>query len=106
MRLDMKDRVYHAFAGLQEDGAHQTLGMCKQWVERLATRDFADELVLLAMAFELKIRIVCVPSTPPEATTPWVISTYQDNGGHVPEDRNVYFGNNDVHYMRLSRLTA
>ena len=96
-------RIYQAFAGLQEDGPERTLGMYKHWVGRLATKEFADELVLIAVAIELRIRIVCVPFTPAMAARPWVITTYQDVASVVPEDRNVYLGNNDVHYMWLSR---
>ena len=100
---DMMGRIYQAFAGLQEDGPERTLGMYKHWVGRLATKEFADELVLIAVAIELRIRIVCVPFTPAMAARPWVITTYLDVASVVPEDRNVYLGNNDVHYMWLSR---
>ena len=63
----------------------------------MVTNEFADELVVLAVAIELRIRIVCVPFTPATAIRPWVISTYQDVAHAAPEDRNIYVGNNDVH---------
>jgi hypothetical protein len=103
LRPDMMGRIYQAFAGLQEDGPDRSLGMYKTWVRRLATNEFADELVLVAVAIELKIRIVSVPFTPTTAARPWVISTIQDAASVIPDDRNIYMGNNDVHYMWLSR---
>lgn len=57
----------------------------------------------IAAAIELKIRIVVAPFTQADAARPWVISTYQDAASIIPENRNVYLGNNDVHYMWLSR---
>jgi hypothetical protein len=104
-RPDMMARIYQAFAGLQEDGPDRTIRMYKQWVDRLATDEFADELILVAVAIEMKIRIVCVPFTPATATRPWVIATYQDAASVIPDDRNIYVGNNDVHYVWLTRST-
>ena len=103
LRPDMMGRIYQAFAGLPEDGPDRTLAMYKRWVSRLATNEFADELVLVAVAIELKIRILCIPFTPSAATKPWVITTYQDTISAIADNRNVYIGNNDVHYMWLSR---
>jgi hypothetical protein len=105
MRSDMMARIYQAFAGLQEDGSDRTLPMYTRWVTRLASNEFADELVLVAVAIELKIRILCIPFTPSTATKPWVISIYQDTILDIPDTRNVYVGNNDVHYMWLARET-
>jgi hypothetical protein len=79
--------------------------MYKKWVDRLATDEFADELILVAVAIEMKIRIVCVPFTPATATRQWVIATYQDAASVIPDDRNIYVGNNDVHYVWLTRST-
>ena len=106
LRPDMMGRIYQAFAGLQEDGPDRTIGMYKRWVSRLSTNEFADELVLVAVAIELKIRIVCVPFTPATATRPWVVATYQDAASATPDERNIYVGNNDVHYMWLSQSTG
>ena len=77
--------------------------MYKNWVGRVATKEFADELILVAVAVELKVRIVVVPFTRADAPKPWVISTYQDATSIIPEDRNIYVGNNDVHYMWISQ---
>ncbi len=103
LRPDMMGRIYQAFAGLQEDGPDRTLAMYKRWISRLAINEFADKLVLVAVAIELKIRIVCVPFTLSSDTRPWVISTYQETGSAIPDNRNIFVGSNDVHYMWLSR---
>ncbi len=65
LRPDMKDKVYAAFAGIDPNDAARTLSMYKNWAQKLATKEYADELVLLACALELRVRIVCVPYTPP-----------------------------------------
>jgi hypothetical protein len=104
MRPDMQERIYQAFAGLRADGPLRTLGMYERWVNRLAKNEFADELVIVAVAIELKIRIICVPFTPSTSERPWAITTYQESASAIPEDRNIYLGNNDVHYMWLSYI--
>ena len=76
--------------------------MYKKWVARLAEHEFADELVLVAVAMELKILIICVPFTPPDAASQWVITRYQNAASDIPDNRNVYLGNNNMHYMWLS----
>ena len=97
----MMGRTYHASAGLEEDGPARTIGVYNTWFNRLATNEFADELVLVAVAIELNIRIVVVPFTPAAATRPWVITTYQDAASIILDNPNIYVGNNDVHYMWL-----
>ena len=72
----------------------------------MASNEFADELVLVAVAIELKLRIVVTPFTPATAIRPWAITEYQDATAVIPDDRNIYMGNNDVHYMWLSRSTG
>ena len=106
LRLDMKERIYQAFTGVLADGPARTLKRYKTWVKKLADWEFADELVVVAVAIELKIRVVCVPFTPPSAAGLWAISTYLDSQGGVPADRTVHVGNNDVHYMFLHRSAA
>ena len=64
---------------------------------------FADELVLVAVALELKIRIICVPLAPDDARGTWVITTYQNAASTIPDNRTMYLGNNDVDYMWLPR---
>ena len=69
-------------------------------MSRLAKKEYADELVVLAVASELSIRIICVPYTPVAAPQPWAISTYAAH--NAVESPSVVLGNNDVHYMWLS----
>ena len=98
--------MLHA-GSMQERGAALQLPLNLEGrVGRLAQNEYADELVVVAVAIELKIRIVCVPFTPPAASGLWKISTYQDSEGGAPREPTVYMGNNDVHYMWLSRLAA
>ena len=99
LRPDMKARIYQAFAGLDIRGPARTEQMYARWVQKLATREYADELVLLCVAMELGIRITVIPYTPPVANAPWAITAYGPEGAeHV-----LYLGNNDVHYVYLSR---
>jgi hypothetical protein len=102
----MMTRIYEAFACLEQDGAARTLSGYRHWVQSLATREYADELVLIAVALELKVRIVCVPFTPPEALDLWAISSYPDADSSAQMSCHIYLGNNDVHYMWLSRARA
>ena len=97
MRPDTMGRIYQTFAG-----PARSLAEYKNWLANLATKAFADELVLVAVAMELKVRIVAVPFTPSDSMGAWAISTYHDADALVPEDRNIYLGNNDVHYIWLS----
>ena len=102
LRSDMKAKIYNAFAGLDvKGGPARTELLYQRWVQRLATREFADELVVLAVALELQIRIVIVPYTPTSANDPWAVTTYgpsETTGGQ----RTIYLGNNDVHYEYLA----
>ena len=65
---------------------------------RLADKEFADELVLLAVVLELGIRIVAIPYTPSDSACKWCVSTY---GSH--HDIEVVVGNNDVHFMWIAK---
>ena len=83
------------------------LTMYTNWVQKLATKEYADELVLLACSLELKVRIACVPYTAPEHVgangQKWTISTYTPPGASA-DDGIIYVGNNDVHFMWLQPL--
>ena len=55
-----------------------------RWVQKLATREYADELVVLCVALELGIRITIIPYTPPVAIGQWAVSSYGPEGAeHV-----------------------
>ena len=99
LRNDMKARIYCAFAALDPRGPVRTEQMYLRWVQKLATREYADELVLLCVAMELGVRITVIPYTPPVANAPWAITAYGPEGA----DHVLYLGNNDVHYVYLSQ---
>ncbi len=70
---------------------------------KLATKEYADELVLVAVASELAIRLVVILYTPSSAVGPWTVPAY--GATDVPQDgsKTIYLGNNDVHYVYLLR---
>ena len=61
LRADMKARIYNAFAGLAVGDSARTEAMYTRWVQRLATSEFANELVVLCVALELAVRITIIP---------------------------------------------
>ena len=102
-RPDLMDRVYPAFAGLDVRGPARTYDLYKRWVRKLAVAEFADELVVMAVALELRIRICCIPHTPASALSPWAPSTYGAPPLPGSAGDTIYVGNNDVHYVFLSQ---
>ena len=72
----------------------------------LASREYADELVVLAVALELSIRIVVIPYIPESAIHPWKIPTYRPAGAAQNASRTIYLGNNDVHFVNLKLTDA
>ena len=103
LRQSMMTKIYAGFAGLGDgDMGIRNLDTYKNWVQKLATKEYADELVVVACALELRIRIVCIPHTP-NGLTRWKISYYQPPGAQLPDGKTVFLGNNDVHYMWLAR---
>ena len=106
LRPGMRANIYAAFAGLAVNGPVRTEQLYRQWVQKLATREYADELVVLAAALELPIRIVVIPYTPESALAPWAITTYESPAVVGDGSRTLYLGNNDVHYVYLSRRSA
>ena len=100
----LRDPVLHmifpAFAALDSQSDQRQLHHYKAWVKKLASKEYADELVVLATAHTLQVEIVCVPFTPDSADAPWAISTYRPGvGGAHPR---LFLVNNDVHYMWLA----
>jgi hypothetical protein len=97
LRPDMQARLFPAFAAIDPSCESRQVCDYTRWVKRLADREFADELVVLATVLELKVRIVVIPYTPSDSARDWQISTY---GQQLPEDSiQLVIGNNDVHYM-------
>ena len=82
-------------------GPARTEQMYLRWVQKLPTREYADELVVLCVALELGIRITIIPYTPPSAIGQRAVTTYvREDAEHV-----LQFGNNDAHYVYLSQAT-
>ena len=77
-------------------GTARTIDLYKQWVHKLAVAEFADELVVMAVARELGIRICCIPHTPGSAPSPWAPSTYGAPPVPGSAGDTIYVGNNDV----------
>ena len=103
LRPDMRDKIYLAYAGIDENSGVRTLAAYAAWVARLATKEYADELVVMAVALEFQIMIVCVPYTP-VGSDPWAVSTYAPPQPDLQYSRRtIYMGNNDVHYMWIAK---
>ena len=94
-------RVYPAFATIDARGPARTDSMYRKWVHRLAISEYADELVVMAVALELRVRIHCIPYTPASAVSPWAPSTYGVAALPGGAGDTIYLGNNDVHYVYL-----
>ena len=76
LKPNIRAKLYPAFAALGNNGPARTEAMYTQWVGKLDTREYADELVLLAVALELPVRLVVIPYTPQSSDRPWVITSY------------------------------
>ena len=72
----MKATLSAACAALEPGSSARTLLAYKRWVERLAAREYADELVELVCAMEPNIRNVCVPLGPGGLDLKRAISIY------------------------------
>ena len=101
LRPDVKDKIYAAFASLAVRGVQRTEQLFERWVAKLAVKEYADELVVLAVALELSIRIVVIPYTPEYAFVPWAIPTYGSTSTAQDASRTIYLGTNDVHDVYL-----
>ena len=99
LRDDMKARVYLAFASLEPRGPKRDEQMYVRWVQKLASKEYADELVVLCVALELGIRIKIIPYTPPTVLDQWAVATY----GREDTEHVLHLGNNDAHYVYLSQ---
>ena len=79
----------------------------KRWVARVGEHEFADEIVLAAVAQHVRVWVVVIPFTPPTAPTQWQIvdhpgEAFRDEFG-IAEPRRMVLGNKDVHYVWLPR---
>ena len=101
MRADVKNKIYPAFASLAVRGPQRTEQLYERWVAKLAFKEYADELVVVAVALELSIRIVVIPYTRESALHPWAIPTYGSTDVAQNARTTIYLGNNDIHYVYL-----
>ena len=96
-----------AFAALTPCPRGATLQDYKSWLARVAQNEFADEIIMAAVAQHLRLWIVVVPYTPSTAPREWTITEYPDSTTRgllgIDGRRKVYLGNNDVHYVWLRR---
>ena len=99
---DMVRRWFPAFAALSPNDAPRTMADYRRWLQDVATSAFADELVVAAVAWFLRIKIVVVPFTRRRNAARWRISEYQPPGELLPMNRTVFLGNDDLHYVWLS----
>ena len=97
-----------AFAALQASAPGSQSATNEQyhrWLDKVSVNEFADELILAATAEYLKLFIVVVPYTPPDAAGQWAISghPYKEarQAQNMDETRMIVLGNNDVHYVWL-----
>ena len=105
-RPDVKDKICAAFASLPVRGKQRTEQLYEGWLHKLASREYADELVVLAVALELSMRIVVIPCTPEFALEHWKIPTYGPTVAAQDASRTIYLGNNDVHFVYLKQKDA
>ena len=99
LREDVLRMIVPAFAALESQNDRRQLHHYKAWVKKLASKEYADKLVVLATAQALQLEIVCVPFTPASASAPWAIAVYKSSTESVLS--RVLLGNSDAHYMRL-----
>ena len=76
---------FPAFAALTPLAGSRTLADYRRWVARIAEHEYADELVVAAVAKEMQLQIVVVPYTPRAAEDMWALSQYErDNSEPSP----------------------
>ena len=90
---------FPAFASLTPLAHATTLADYRRWVGRIAESEYADEIVVAAVAKEMQVQIVVVPYTPHSAGGMWAIPQYERD---ISDERTIYLGNNDVHYVWLA----
>ena len=98
-RFDDELVWFPALAALTPLAASRTLADYRRWVARVAEHEYADELVVAAVAKEMHVRIIVVPYTPRAAQDKWSLSQYEGDDSNT---RTIYLGNDDVHYVWLA----
>ena len=103
-------RLFPAFAALTPGVVAPSVENYRDWLSRVAQREFADELVASCVARHLHVRLIIVPYSPPTARHPWTIAEYP--AAHVcgdlgiDEAARVVLGNNNLHYVWLAATAA
>ena len=97
----MMQLLLPAFAALDtRRGSVATIESFKQWLTRVAAQEFADELVLLAIALHLRLWIVALP-----AKAKWAVAEYPLHAKrtefNIRENRRILLGNNNLHYVHV-----
>ena len=97
----MMQLLLPAFAALDtRRGSVATIESFKQWLTRVAAQEFADELVLLAIALHLRLWIVALP-----AKANWAVAEYPHQAKrtqfNITENRRILLGNNNLHYVHV-----
>jgi hypothetical protein len=69
------------------------------WVNRVASTEYADELVLAATAEMLQLDLVVIPYTPPGSASQWAIWNSQSTERDQFSPHRILLGNDDVHYV-------
>ena len=55
--------IFPAFAALDSQSDRRQLQHYRAWIKKLSSKEYADELMVLATAQTLQVCIVCVPYT-------------------------------------------
>jgi len=92
----------HAVYGASD--RYTTLESYKRWIGNVARGEFADELILAAVAKCLQLCITTVPHTP-FGNTAWAIAQHpmEELWPSLGITHEIVMGNNDVHYVWLTR---
>ena len=80
------------------------LVFAERWIGNVARGEFADELILAAVAKCLQLCITTVPHTP-FGNTAWAIAQHpmEELWPSLGITHEIVMGNNDVHYVWLTR---
>ena len=95
--------IYYAFAGVGARGPKRAEQVYVRWVQKLTTRECADESVVLCVALDGGgIRITIAPLAPPAANGQWAASSYgPGDADDVPRG-----GNHTAHLVFMPQVAA
>ena len=101
-------RTWGAFyAATTPAGAAAPEDSYRTWIQRVGQREFADEIIMAAVALMLELHFVCIPHTPETSQRDWKVREHPGQAARgqlgLDQTRTVVLGNNDVHYVWLCR---